>query len=201
MVYVEYISRRPGIELADFHRVVSQVQRQWESGHSDDQLILNAGRTWRLGPEPEYLGVWYAQQSGFGRLDEWERAFRNRCEVGDEQTMSRVARIVFAGCYEALREPVRARDGIYYVEKFHPTGAPDAIRSFYEERARRFSSFTLNLLIQRIGRLGPDPGGLAVWTLPSFAALAEIATQLDTAHDPIELVGAGLYVDIGQEIL
>ncbi|MGH9840593.1 MAG: hypothetical protein ACREEM_17590 [Blastocatellia bacterium] len=201
MVYVEYISRRPGIELADFHRVVKQVQRHWESSHSDDQLILNAGRTWRLGPEPEYLGVWYSPQSGFDRLDEWETAFRNRGEVSDEQTMSRVARIVFAGCYEALREPIRARDGIYYVERFHPAGLPEAIRSFYEERTRGFSSFTLNLLIQRIGRLGPDPGGLAVWTLPSFAALAEIATQLDATHEPVELVGAGLYVDIGQEIL
>src|SRR4051794_32312616 len=52
MIYVEYVSRRQGIALDDFHRVVRQVQESWAAGHGADRLILNAGRTWRLGPEP-----------------------------------------------------------------------------------------------------------------------------------------------------
>jgi len=201
VIYVEYISRRPQIELADFHRTVKRVQQKWESGFSEDRLILNAGLTWRLGSGPEYIGVWYTAKSGFERLDDWERAFRARGEVGDEATMTRVARIDLAGCYEALIDPVRARDGVYYLEKFRPAGSAAAIRSFFEERARQHGRLTLNLLIQRIGRLGPPPGGLAVWTLPNFAALGQIAAELDGVSQPLELVEGGVYVDIGMEIL
>ena len=33
------------------------------------------------------------------------------------------ARIDRAGCYEALLEPVRQQDGIYYAEFFEPVGS------------------------------------------------------------------------------
>ena len=91
MIYIEYISRRPGIELVDFHRVVTQVQKNWSAGQAGDRLILSAARTWRLGSGPEYLGVWYTSDAGFERLDAWQAAFRARGEVGDESTMSRVS--------------------------------------------------------------------------------------------------------------
>ena len=201
MVYVEYISRRPGIELADFHRVVRQVQQNWETGSPEDQLILNAGRTWRLGPEPEYLGIWHTPTAGLERLGEWDRAFRARGNVGDEATMSRVARVDFAGCYDALLEPRPARNGLYYMERFRPVGPAESARSFYEERLRQLGRFTLNLVARRIGRLGTDPGGLAVWTVPGFDSLRELATQLEGVREPVELVDAGLYADIGSEIL
>lgn len=42
---------------------------------------------------------------------------------------------------------------------------------------------------------------MAVWTIPDFAALDEIARELDGAHEPIELVTAGTYADFGHEIL
>lgn len=201
MVYIEYFSRRPGIEVAEFHRVVRQVQRNWEAGSPEDHLILNAGRTWRLGPEPEYLGIWHTPNSGLERLGDWERAFRARGEVGDEATMSRVARINFAGCYEAVLEPRPARNGLYYIERFRPAGPIASIRRFYQQRTERLHHFILNLLVNRIGWLGPDPGGLAVWTVPGYAALGEIATELEAVPESLELVGAGLYADIGGEIL
>lgn len=201
MVYVEYISRRPGIELADFHRVVRQVQHHWEAGLLQDHLILNGGRTWRLGPEPEYLGIWHTPEVGLERLGEWEQAFRARGQVGDEATMSRVARVDFAGCYEALAVPLRARDGLYYVERFRPAGPSEAIRALYKERLGQLPHCTLNLLARRIGQLAPQPGGLAVWTVPGFASLGALATQAEGVPGPVELVEAGLYVDIGSEIL
>jgi len=201
MIYVEYISRRPGIGVAEFHRVVRQVQQNWEAGSPQDRLILNAGRTWRLGPEQEYLGIWHTPGAGLERLGDWERAFRARGEVGDEATMSRVARVDCAGCYDAILEPLPARDALYYVERFRDTQPASLIRSAYEERRERLPRFVLNLLATRIGRLGPDPGGLAVWSVPDYAALGDIVREPEGAQQPVELIGAGLYADIGSEIL
>jgi hypothetical protein len=201
MIYVEFISRRPGIEIADFHRVVRQVQQNWEAASPRDELILNAGRTWRLGSQPEYLGIWHSPGVGLERLGEWEQAFRMRGEVGDEATMSRVARVDVAGCYEALLEPRRARDGLYYIERFRCTGPSSSVRSFYEHRGARLPRFVLNLLALRIGRLAPDPGGLAVWTVPGYGSLGEIAGEADKLNPAMEWVEAGLYADIGSEIL
>jgi hypothetical protein len=201
MIYVEYVSRRRGIELADFYRVVRQVQQNWEKGSPQDRLVLNAGRTWRLGPEPEYLGVWHVPNAGLERLGQWERMFRERGDVGDEETMARVARIDIAGCYDELIEPVLARNGLYYVERFRPAGTTGQIREYYADRSNSMPEFRLNLLALRIGRLGPEPGGLAAWTVPGFDSLERIARQLDGLTSPVELVTACLYADIGSEIL
>jgi hypothetical protein len=55
--------------------------------------------------------------------------------------------------------------------------------------------------VVRIGKLAPDPGGLAVWTLPSYGALASIARELAAPGGPARLVTAGVYNDVGKEIL
>ncbi len=59
----------------------------------------------------------------------------------------------------------------------------------------------LHILADRIGKLGPEPRGIAFWGLGDFAALAAIAEELDDVEDPIRLVSAGLYADVGEEIL
>jgi hypothetical protein len=198
MFYVEYISRLPGVALAEFHQTFLRVQAGWESGYSEDQLIVNAARTWRLGPEPEYFTVWYSPNTGFDRIDEWERIFRAR---GYESQLREVARMDFAGCYDVLRPPVQVTGGIYYVEMFRPAGENEAVQRFYEERAQKHRQLQLALLMRRIGRLGPDPGGLALWTLPSYAALEEIVSDLDGITEPVAAGKAGVYVDVGREIL
>ena len=55
--------------------------------------------------------------------------------------------------------------------------------------------------IARIGKLAPDPGGLAAWTLPSYGALTAVARDLDGLNEPVRLTTAGVYNDIGKEIL
>ena len=200
MIYVEYVSRRPDVPLDDFHATVNQAQAGWDDEHGEDRLVANLGRTWRLGPEPEYLAAWYTPAQGLDRIDDWDRIFRAGAAERHEQLFRRVARIEAAGCYDALREPVRASGGTYYLEVFRPTGAPEAIAAFYDERVRR-RGFVLNLLARRIGKLGHEPGGLALWTIPRFAALEGLARELDGVLDPIELVAAGTYHDTGQEIL
>jgi hypothetical protein len=201
VIYVEYISRRPGISLAEFHAAMRQGQEGWDAAYAEDQLIWSAGRTWRLGPEPEYVAVWHSPGFGFERIDDWDRIFRSGHADVHEQGVRRAARLDAAGCYDALHEPILARGGSYYAEFFRPTAEPPAIRDFFAARADRHPRLILNLLAHRVGRLAPEPGGIAVWTLPSFAALAEIARELDNVREPIDLVTAGTYADIGQEIL
>jgi hypothetical protein len=201
MIYIEYMSRRPGVELSKFHEFMLKGLEGWDAGYQEDELVLGMSRTWRLGPEPEHIAVWDSPQAGFKRIDEWERIFRSGAADHLEEPLQRVARIDAAGCYEALLGPVRARKGTYYAEFFRAEGESSAIQAFYKARRRQHQKFTLNLLVHRIGRLGPDPGGLAVWSLPNFAALSEIAAELDRVHEPIRLEAAGAYADVGQEII
>lgn len=219
MIYIEFTSRRPqpGLretergtlaletfesQLQRFHRAVLAGQSGWESSWSEDRLILSVGRTWRLGPEPEYMTVWHAPTAGLARLDEWDKVFRSGAADELEKPFRELAWIERAGCYEALLEPIRQpQGGIYYAEFFEPAGSSDAIRALYLKRAALHPTLTLALCIARIGKLAPDPGGLAVWTLPSYAALGAIARDLDGTREPVRLVTAGVYNDVGREIL
>ena len=217
MIYIEFTSRRPqpGLHANDlgalviepfesqlerFHRGVLAGQSGWEGSWSEDRMLLGVGRTWRLGPEPEYMTAWQTP-TGFARIDDWDKVFRAGEADELEKPFREVARIDRAGCYEALLEPGRAHGGIYYAEFFEPAGSNDEIRALYEKRAAAHAGLTLALCLVRIGKLAPDPGGLAVWTLPSFAALATIASELDDATEPVLLTTAGVYNDIGKEIL
>jgi hypothetical protein len=218
VIYIEFTSRRPqpGVrengqgtlalesfesELQRFHRAVLAGQSGWENAWSDDQMILSLGRTWRLGPEPEYMTVWHTPTAGLERIDEWDKVFRSGEADELEKPFRELARIERAGCYEALLEPKRQKDGIYYAEFFEPVGSNDAIRMLYAQRAKAHANLTLALCIVRIGKLAPDPGGLAVWTVPSYGALAAIARELDGTREPVRLTTAGVYNDVGREIL
>lgn len=201
LIYIEYISRRPGVDIYTFHRLVAQGQEGWDDAYAEDRLVLNVGRTWRLGPEPEYFAVWYTPAAGLERLDAWDSIFRGGAVDHLERPFHQVARIDAAGCYRPLREPVRARGGTYYAEFFRATTGLEQVRAFYVARADRHPRLHLVLLAHRIGRLAPEPGGIAVWQLPDLAALAEVAEELDSTRDPLELTAAGVYADFGQEIL
>ena len=200
LVYIEYISRLPGIDLETFRAQAAQGQEGWDSGY-EDELVLSVGRTWRLGPDPGYMTVWHARDAGLDRIDAWDRIFRSGEADALEQPFFQVARIDVAGCYDPLLEPVPARNGTYYAEFFAAHDTADAVRNFYESRAKQHPEFTLNLLVQRIGKLAPEPGGLAVWTIPDFAALDFVATELDGVNAPVRLFAAGTYADFGREIL
>jgi hypothetical protein len=218
MIYVEYTSRRPqpGLrqnergdlavepfesQLQRFHRAVLAGTSGWEGSWSEDQLILSVGRTWRLGPEPEYMTVWHTPTAGLARIDEWDKVFRSGAADDVEKPFREVARIDRAGCYEALLPPVRQQGGIYCAEFFEPTASADQIRTLYSRRAAQHGQFALALCAVRIGKLAPDPGGIAVWSLPSYAALGAIALELDGVNEPVRLSTVGVYNDVGKEIL
>jgi hypothetical protein len=203
LIYIEFISRRPGVALEAFHAVAGGGQTGWAGDYDADVPVLNLGRTWRMGPEPEYLTAWYSPDAGLERLDEWERIFKAGDAASFEEPFRLAARIDRAGAYEPLLEPVRGTLGTYYAEYFDfaPGATRDDVRAAYEERAARHAALELNLLIDRIGHLGPDPRGIAFWGAPSYGALEEIARELDGAERPVRLVTAALYNDFGAETL
>ena len=119
LIYIEYISRKPGVDLELFHTVAGGGQTGWADDYAArDQNILNLGRTWRMGAEPEYMAVWNSPNDGLDRLDEWETIFRSGEADRFEGPFRLAARIDIAGCYEALIEPVRGSLGRYYSEHF-----------------------------------------------------------------------------------
>jgi hypothetical protein len=203
LIYIEYISRRPGVALEAFHAVAGGGQEGWAGDYGSDVAVLNLGRTWRMGPEPEYLTAWYSPSAGLERLDEWERIFKSGDAARFEEPFRLAARIDRAGVYEPLLEPVVGSAGRYYAEFFDvaPGATRDQVCAAYEERAGRHSELELNLLCDRVGALGPDPRGLAFWGAPSYAALDEIARELEGSEHPIRLVTAALYNDFGAETL
>jgi hypothetical protein len=203
LVYLEFISRRPGIGLHEFHTVVGGGQAGWSGDHGDDVAVLNLGRSWRIGPEPEYLCAWYTPNASVDRLDEWERVFRSGDADAYEEPFRLAARIDVAGCYEPLLEPVVGSKGHYYAEWFDLAegSTTDDVRRWYEARREARPEADLNLLVDRIGLLGPDPRGLAVWGISSWAETEPIARETVATGGPIRPVTASLYADFGQEQL
>jgi hypothetical protein len=203
LVYVEYRSRRPDLDLQLFHTIVGRRTDIWADSYPEDVLLMNVGRTWRLGPEPEYLVVYYTPDSGLERLTEWERLFSSG-EVARLEAQTRATgRIDEAGCFLPLVEPVAARRGRYYAEFFDIADGRtrEDVAAWFAARREAHGGFTLHLLADRIGHLGPDPRGLAVWGIPGYGDLERIVEELEGVVDPIRLVRAGLYADIGEEIL
>jgi hypothetical protein len=203
LVYIEYISRRPGVSLEAFHKVMALGQTGWASDHADDVMAVMLGRTWRIGPEPEYMCVWYTKDSGLDRLDAWESVFRSGGADAWEEPFRLAARIDKAGCYEPLIEPVASESERFYTEFFDvESGAGrDDVRAHFEERAGGHDGVELCLLLDRIGHLGPDPRGIAVWSLPRWAALEGLSRELESWRGPVRPVTAALYSTLGTETL
>lgn len=206
LVYIEMISRRPGIALHEFHALAGLGQTGWAAEYGDDIAVLNIARTWRIGDEPEYLCVWYSPQHGLERIDAWEATFRSGDADRFEEPFRVAARIERAGCYVPLLEPVIGTAGRYYAEWFdiEPGHTRQDVSELYRERRGRHGELSLDLLVDRLGMLAPEPRGLAVWGIPSWAAVATLAEELttaSTADQPVRLVSASFFADFGNEQL
>ena len=72
LVYIEYISRRPGVSTEAFYFATGRGQTGWAGEYAEDVMVLNIGRTFRTGPEPEYMTVWYtpAGEIATGTVDD-----------------------------------------------------------------------------------------------------------------------------------
>jgi hypothetical protein len=202
-VYVEYIARRPGVTLEDFRALTGYTQPRWSELFPEDELLLNLGRTWRIGAEPEYLAVWVNSSAGLERLDEWGSTFADMSSISElpviEHGFLTAGRIELAGVFRTLRDPESGTSRAYYAEFFAPVANADpaAVRDAYERRTP--AGATLHLLATRVGVLGHDPG-VAIWGGESFAALEP---AIDSTTDPelATIVRGALYANLGSEVL
>lgn len=138
LVYVEFISRRAGASLQAFHTVIGGGQADWASEHPDDVMVASIGRTWRLGPGPEYLYAWWMPAHGLERLDDWEQTFDSGATDAFEESFQLAGRIDRAGCYEPLQDPIVGTTDRYYLEflDFAPDATREDVRSLYARQSR-----------------------------------------------------------------
>lgn len=203
LIYIEYISRRPGVGLHEFHKVAGGGQTGWAGDYADDVAVLSVGRSWRMGPEPEYMQVWYTPGAGLERIDFWEETFRSGDADAFEEPFRLAARIDRAGCYDPLAEPVVGRRGRYYAEWFEPVAGAtdDELAAFLRARTEVHPACEMNVACLRIGHLGPAPRGLAVWGIGSWGD-AEAISRSPIADDaPLRIESASFYADFGTEQL
>ena len=200
MIYVEYIERDRHVPIEIFRHMGDQSQ-SWVEPDAD-QMILQLGRTLRFGPDPTYLAFW--RIAGLERLDDWERYFSSPAwhDNTRSQAMHRAIHIQHAGLYDELTDPVDAGDGLHAVEFINaPHSTTDAIlHDHYVARAAHHSEGVLNLLLRRVGVVGPEPAHLAVWTFPSYVAMDDFMRR-DPDGPGINVVSLGIYRRLGDEIL
>jgi hypothetical protein len=99
--YIEFLEPKPGISQRELQKVVAASSDQWAREHPDDELVLNIGRTWRLGPRPGvYMTVWRVRDLAV--LKRWDEEFQNPRIAEEHSEFTRVATIVDAGLYADL---------------------------------------------------------------------------------------------------
>lgn len=198
MIYVEFIKRDRHMPIEIFRALGDQAS--WTD--PDDALVLNVGRTLRLGPHPAYMAFWKCK--GMARLDEWEAHFRSDAGLSDAYEMAthRAIHLIDAGCFDEIVEGPRADGGLQYVEFLDAPSATsnEAMADHFSQRARRHAPAVLNHVVRRIGLLGGPLGDMAVWTVADYAALEPLARE---AHPggPFKPRRAGVYRAFGREIL
>ena len=111
LIYVEYITPKPGVALQDFHKIAGKQQAAWDQAFAEDELLLNLARTWRIGPLPPYLCIWHQPHTDLEQLDRWEHVFESGSVDDIEDPINLVIRIDHAGCYRPLLPPERGRRG------------------------------------------------------------------------------------------
>jgi hypothetical protein len=201
LLYVEFFNRLPGVSLQEFHRVAGAVEA-WSEANTDDRLVLNIGRTWRIGPEPEYLCVWYSERHGLDRIDDWERVFVAAGEAaGGNGDFFSVARIERAGCYTVPMVPRTGRSGRYYLEwlEIEPGVTDGEVASWFERRAGEHTTLELDVVARPLGPLAPRSLGFAVWGLPTYGDAQPVALEPIDPAAPVRVVDASLYADVGHE--
>jgi hypothetical protein len=199
MIYAEYIERDRFMPLEIFRHLGDQSA--WTD--PDDTLVGSFGRTMRLGPMPSYLAFWKCK--GMDRMDEWEAHFNAPEAQYDhaERATHRAIHLQYGGCYDELFSSDSIdRGGLYCIEYFAAhSRVPDAdIERHFRARAAHEKGGRLDFVLRRIGRLGPDPGGIAVWTFASYKALEPFERGRDD-DDPFRPTATGVYRWFGREVL
>jgi hypothetical protein len=203
MIYLEFIERDRFVPIELF-RYMGNQEAIWVEGETD-RLLLQLGRTFRFGPMPSYLAFW--QIPTMDRIDVWQEyftsdaAFRNHRSVA----MHRAVHVQRAGLYDELLLELadgRARDKDlnWYIEYFDAAASETdaAIRDTFNKRASEFRHVKLELLLRRVGMLGPDPANLAVWSTSQFENFERLIRSAPEERG-VQVKLAGLYRHLGDE--
>lgn len=195
MLYVEYIARRSEIPWQIFRH---HGRQDWIG--EGDVVIANLGRTMKVGPEPHYMCWWNIRT--IARMDEWEAHFLTPegRRYGSESPVAHAMNFYRCGLYDALIEGEIATGKLHLVEFFDPAGrTQDNISRYFRGRADTFPDATLASVVTRVGLMGPDPGGLAVWSFDTYVT-SERLVRSQSGHGAIPLVSAGYYRNFGEDI-
>lgn len=195
MIYVEYIDRDRSMPWEIFRH---HGRQDWVS--DEDVMVANLGRTMRLAPAPFYMCWWKIRS--IARMDEWEAHFRTPegqlylagSPVGKALNFYR------SGLYDEIVGEGSVPPGLHLVEFFAADGVPvDRLRGHFRTRAAKAPCGRLVYVINRLGLLAPDPGGMALWRFDSYAE-AEPFLRLGREDGPARIVEVGLYRNFGDDI-
>lgn len=193
MILAEYIARDRSVPWELFRR---HGQQDWES--DQDVMVANLGRTMKIGPEPHYMCWW--KIASIARMDEWEAYFRTDegKHYAATSPVPRALDFYQAGLYDEIIGDGRVPDGLHLVEFFAADDASaEDLRDYF---TRRFpAGGRLAYVLKRLGLMAPDPGGIALWTFPSYVA-AEGFLRAPAPDGPVRITAAGLYRNFGDDI-
>lgn len=196
MIFAEYIEHDPAVPFQLFRH---HGRQDWVGER--DRLIANLGRTMRLGGEPHYL-VWW-QIKGFERIDEWETFFRTpegRLYTA-ETPVPRAVRFTRNALFDVVLGSDNVPPGLHLLELFQADDLThEALRGAFQARARAVAPAQLLYVLKRVATLAPDPGGMALWTFPSYAAAEPFLRAAPPPGFPAILT-SGFYRNFGDEIV
>ena len=198
MIYAEFIDRDRAMPIEIFRRFGNQAS-DWAEG-AEDHMVLQLGRSLRLGPAPSYLCLW--EVPSIARLDSWEAYFHSPDAARNSRSlaMHRAIHIQRAGLYDVLSRAEILDAPLYLIEYVDPQDAgDDSLRGVVADRARRHSRIRPILLLRRLGRAGPEPAALSIWSAPNYASLEPILR--DEGMEGMRLVDVGTYRPFGEEVL
>jgi len=194
MIFVEYIERERSMPWEIFRKLGGQ---DWSGS---DRIVANLGRTMRLAPTPHYMCWW--QISSIKRMDEWEDYFRSsegRIYLSESPT-SKALHFQRCGLYDEIIGHGEVPSGLHLVEFFAArTQSSGEIKQWFGERASDSGAGRLTYVIQRLGLIAPDPGGIAIWTFTDYAG-TEPFLRRPLPPGPVTITEAGLYRNFGEDI-
>ena len=194
MIFVEYIERERSMPFEIFRKLGGQ---DWSGS---DRIVANLGRTMRLAPTPHYMCWW--QIPSIKRMDEWENYFRSsegRIYLSELPT-GKALHFQRCGLYDEIIGHGEVPSGLHLVEFFAAPGLSSGdIKQWFGERAGESGTGRLSYVINRLGLIAPDPGGIAIWTFPDYAGV-EPFLRRPPQPGAVGVTQAGLYRNFGEDI-
>jgi hypothetical protein len=198
VIYAEYIERDRTLPIEIFEHIGRQSA--WVS--DIDLKIANLGRAERIAPEPSVICLW--RHPGMKRMDEWEASFRTDEAKGDAGFQATRHAIHFrrGALYDEIIGGPPLGAGLHYIEFFvaGEEASDQQMRDNFSGRAKQYPTGKLDFVLRRVGLLGPDPGGLAIWTFADYAAAEPIIRERHGGN-PLRPVQAGIYYNFEEALI